>query len=71
MAFLPHERVLVVGRLSGEQQAAQSVSAAADGTFLVSLPLRATAYAEAFYRARGSLGSTATVTLSAPACKPA
>ena len=51
-AFLPHERVLVVGRLSGEQQAAQSVSAAADGTFLVSLPLRATACAEAFYRAR-------------------
>lgn len=70
-AFLPHERVVVLGRLSGETQAAQSVTAAADGTFLVSLPLRATACAEAFYRAQGSLGSVATVTLSAPACKPA
>ncbi len=70
-AFLPYERVVVVGRLSGEQQAAQAVSAAADGTFVISLPLRATACAEAFYRAQGALGSTATVTLSAPACKPA
>ena len=62
---------MVTGRLSGETQAVQSVSAAADGTFVVSLPLRAAACAEAFYRAQGSLGSVATATLSAPACKPA
>jgi hypothetical protein len=68
---VPHERVIVTGRVSGRAPVAGAVTAGPGGTFALTLPLRPAACAEVFVRAQGSLGSTATMTLAAPACKPA
>jgi hypothetical protein len=70
-SFVPREQVIVTGRVSGDAPSKQTVTAGADGSFSLQVPLHTRACAEAFFLAQGSLGSRATVTLSAPACKPA
>ena len=68
-AFLPHEHVQLLGRLSGEAPVTASVDAGAAGTFTGRVPIRRLACAEVFFRATGSLGSAASFTVAAPDCK--
>jgi hypothetical protein len=70
-SFVPREQVVVTGRLSGEAPSRQLVTAGSDGSFSLQVPLHTRACAETFFLAQGSLGSRATATLVAPACKPA
>ena len=68
-AFLPHEHVQLLGRVSGQTPVTASVDAGAAGAFTGRVPVRRLACAEVFFRATGSLGSTATYTVAAPDCK--
>ena len=68
-AFLPHERVQLLGRVSGEAPVTASLEAGAAGGFVGRVPVRRLACAEVFYRATGALGSAATYTVPAPDCK--
>jgi hypothetical protein len=67
--FLPHERVQLLGRTSGQEPVLETVQAGATGSFVQRVPVKKLACAETFYRATGALGSTATYTVTAPECK--
>ena len=68
-AFVPHEHVRLLGRVSGEEPVTAAVDAGPAGGFTGRLLVRRLACAEVFYRATGSLGSTATFTVATPDCK--
>ena len=68
-AFLPHEHVQLVGRVSGAAPVTASVDAGAGGAFTGRVAVRRLACAEVFFSATGSLGSAATYTVAAPDCK--
>jgi hypothetical protein len=69
IAFVPGEHVRVTGRVSDTNPVTAAVDAGLEGTFVARLALPHAACAEIFYRAVGSLGSAATFTVAAPACK--
>ncbi len=68
-SFLPHERVQLLARVSGQKPVSASFEAGSAGGFAGRVPVRMLACAEVFYRATGSLGSNATFTVAAPECK--
>ena len=68
-AFVPREHVQLLGRVSGQAPVTASMDAGPAGAFVGRVPVRRVACAEVFYRATGSLGSTATFTVAAPDCK--
>jgi hypothetical protein len=67
--FLPHERVQLLGRASGQAPHSETVDAGPTGAFVERVPVQKLACAEIFYRATGALGSTASYTVPAPDCK--
>jgi hypothetical protein len=68
-AFVPGEHVRVTGRVSDADPVTAIVDAAENGSFALRLDLPSSRCGELFYRAVGSLGSTATFTFDGPACK--
>jgi len=69
VAFVPGEHVRVTGRVSDTNPVTAALDAGLAGTFVARLSLPRASCAEVFYRAVGSLGSAATFTVAAPACK--
>ena len=70
-AFVPGEHVVVTGRVSGANAASVAAAVAgSNGTFSTRLGLPHVQCAQVFYRAVGALGSQATFSVPAPACKP-
>ena len=67
--FVPHEHVQLLGRVSGQTPVTVWFDAGSAGSFAGRVPVRLLACSEVFYRATGSLGSTATFTVPAPECK--
>ena len=68
-AFVAGEHVRVTARVSDADPITQVVDADSGGTFVAHFALHRASCAEVFFRAVGSLGSAATLTLAAPACK--
>jgi hypothetical protein len=68
-AFVPGEHVRLTGRVSDTEPVTVTADAGAAGTFSAQLTIQHAACGELFVRAVGALGSTATFTAAAPACK--
>jgi hypothetical protein len=69
VGFVPGEHVRLTGRVSDGDPVSATIDAGTSGAFVVRLPVQHAPCAELFYRAVGSLGSTATFSAAAPACK--
>ena len=69
VSFVPGERVRITGRVSDSDPVSATLDAGSAGAFVVRLAVQHAPCAELFYRAVGSLGSTATFSAAAPACK--
>jgi hypothetical protein len=68
-AFVPREVVTVTARVSGKDPLDAVATASPTGAFTLDLRLQTPRCADVFFRARGALGSTATFSTPAPACR--
>ncbi|MDX6475231.1 MAG: hypothetical protein QOH95_742 [Gaiellaceae bacterium] len=69
VAFVPGEHVRVTVQVSDSDPVTATIDAGPTGDFAAQVPIKHAPCAEIFFRAVGSLGSTATFTAASPACK--